>query len=92
MFDEYIKRSNIYDKIKSLNKVGGCAAYDCDDVENAIKDIPAADAVEVVRCRDCVHFVDIGNGIRYCSRFSNEDFIHFVLGDNFCSYGERRNN
>lgn len=51
-----------------------------------------SDVVEVVRCKKCIHYVDIGNGIHYCSRFSNEDFIHFVFGDNFCSYGERRSN
>ena len=57
-----------------------------DDALHVIDSIPAADAVEVVRCRDCKYHEDtsitehehcclIGKTVRY---------------DDFCSYGERK--
>lgn len=60
------------------------------DIENA----PTVDAVEVVRCKDCEHFVrnskvntDRGDCYRYgigCLRAKKID--------DFCSYGERKDN
>lgn len=55
-------------------------------VLDSINEVPAVDAVEVVRCRDC--------------RFYNKDTVScsFVTTDtnwyedDFCSYGERKDN
>lgn len=46
---------------------------------------PTVDAVEVVRCKDC----------RYCQHDSNgfwcfNDYEHNLQPDDFCSYGERK--
>lgn len=55
--------------------------------------IPSVDAVEVVRCRDCRHYKELG----ICSIHSSEpDPYHtgndvYMEADAFCSYGERRN-
>lgn len=53
-----------------------------------IKDMPAVDAVEVVRCSRCVNNPQIGTrtkGMVWCRKFRCE-----VRPDDFCSYGERR--
>lgn len=61
----------------------------------AIKDAPTIDAVEVVRCKDCVyykpgkHFKDIN----FCQRlpyYAEKGGLN-VSDEDFCSHGERRN-
>ena len=48
-----------------------------------LADLPTADVVEVVRCKDCIH-----NLKGYC----NHDFaLNLNRDDCFCSYGKRRN-
>ena len=74
---------------------------ECDDVtleqaRQAIKDVPSADVVKVVRCKDCKY------GKWKISELDNktkgyECAIHAVFendfGDNgYCSYGERKDN
>lgn len=44
--------------------------------------IPTADAVAVVRCKDCKEY----NGHRYCNYHADP-----VEDNDFCSYGERKN-
>ena len=47
------------------------------DVASALEEMPAADVVEVVRCKDCWK--------RY-----KQCFDKTLNDDDFCSYGERR--
>lgn len=49
---------------------------------------PAADVVEVVRCKDCEHFSKEGSKA-YNGHFC-EVWLDFVKPDDYCSYGERR--
>lgn len=49
-----------------------------------LEDIPAADVVEVVRCRECRYRQDR----LYCRRLKEHPFI--VTNTDFCSYGERK--
>lgn len=51
-------------------------------------DAPAADVVEVVRCKECKHFVANGIGT-WCKKQSS---IHIArrLPDDFCSCGVRK--
>ena len=67
-----------------------CTEIDCLDciVENAIKNTPTVDAVEVVRCKDCNYFG--GHGMCYCHAADEHGTPIFVREDDFCSYGERR--
>ena len=46
-----------------------------------MEEAPAVDAVQVVRCKNCIKY----NGHRYCNYFAET-----VLDNDFCSYGERR--
>ena len=61
-----------------------------------ISDAPTADAVEVVRCKDCKYYCkDKINGV-ICRHpaldFDTECFDHWINTnpDDFCSYGERK--
>ena len=56
-------------------------------VERAIKAIPTADVVEVVRCRDCVHF---DRKTSTCNHFGYYTYAPDVDEDDYCSYGERK--
>lgn len=56
-----------------------CFDYvDAEDIDNA----PTVDAVPVVRCKDCKHY-DIGGSCIICGFQSRKP-------DDFCSYGERK--
>ena len=51
-----------------------------------VKDLPAADVAEVVRCKDCEHLVNTtinANGFLICDISDME-----IAPDDFCSYGE----
>ena len=62
--------------------------------EEDIKNAPAVDAVEVVRCKDCKHYKPQNQGAHrncttpYCVRVVAVK----VSPDDFCSYGERKDN
>ena len=72
------------------------------EILEMIDDAPTVDAVEVVRCKDCIHFDErrrtVGNVtgkvycFGYCYHWDYEQGMspNQVLGDDFCSYGERR--
>ncbi len=53
--------------------------------EHIIELAPAADVVEVVRCKDCVHYQ---NGA--CNHFGYYTYAPDVDEDDFCSYCERK--
>ena len=56
----------------------------------AIKDAPPIDAVEVVRCKECKHWVCNPNTEEWgkCKWISDEQFDVVMNADDFCSYGE----
>ena len=58
---------------------------------------PTVDAVEVVRCKDCKWFDESIypelRPTRFCYRLKNNKGVHIGYnwdGNDFCSYGERR--
>ena len=76
--NEYIKREDALDAILfSLVGTGhqGIAI-------RAVKDVPAADVVEVVRCKDCKHKNP------NCYKCLRDNLWHDA--EDFCSYGERK--
>ena len=86
---DFIKRETVCEE---LNDIGGCGADPnswADGWDRAIsaaikivKDTPAADAFEVVRCKDCIYYNYIDN---YCDLFGFD-----LPGENFyCRDGER---
>lgn len=65
-----------------------------------IRNAPTVDAVPVVRCRDCITFEEIGKhptnkggtSFGYCYHWQYEQGMspNEVDGDDFCSYGEKK--
>ena len=45
------------------------------------------DAVEVVRCKDCKHFIQEEHGCNHFGYYSHTPWVDEV---DFCSYGERK--
>ena len=93
---EYIDREKVIEEIYSwLDSVGsiiigkGLSSYG--ELIGCMQDVPTADVVEVVRCKDCKHF-DKNKGYRD-TKFSFsfcDKFHHNITTENdFCSYGER---
>ena len=57
------------------------------DYTKLVKEATAVDAVEVVRCKDCKQHIETkAENVAYCQKFNR-----FMKVDDFCSYGERRN-
>ena len=59
-----------------------------------IEALPAVDAVEVVRCKDCVHYYDREP---VCLKIYSDCVCHQTAWqerkpNDFCSYGERKDN
>ena len=60
-----------------------------EEVEQEIIDAKTVDAVEVVRCKDCIHAEMYTDGL-YC--YGPIGIDGSVGWNEFCSYGERRTN
>ena len=71
-------RGNDYNKL-SLLKIGETI----DRTFEKYRTLPTVDAVPVVRCKDCKHCAHD----KWCERRTL-----FVFADDFCSYGERKDN
>ena len=58
--------------------------------EEDIRKAPTVDAVEVVRCKDCKHYVetDLWCNLNCCVGDSHANWYP----EDFCSYGERKDN
>ena len=76
--------------LEEMEKAGDSQTDIADGVRRALRLLdmqPAVDAVEVVRCRDCVHSCFLSNFSRYkCVK--NKDRLFY--SDDYCSYGERK--
>lgn len=63
--------------------------------QELIKLVPAVDAAEVVRCKDCYRSYRDPRGERYCSHLRsrwNRDSGFLVDDDSFCAWGIRKEN
>ena len=64
-----------------------------------VRDFPAVDVVEVVRCKDCkysrpmddIEKMEYYESVIICESFEMNDCATAVYPDDFCSYGEREN-
>lgn len=54
-----------------------------------LEDASDVDVVEVVRCRDCKYARRYTNKIK-CGYWSEQTASEIVCDDDFCSYGEKR--
>ena len=60
--------------------------WDAETAAAFLADITDADAVEVVRCKDCKHYHDFDSHFDCKHGFG----MDYVKPTDFCSYGERR--
>ena len=58
---------------------------------NAIAEAPAADVVNVVRCKDCEYGREEDHNTYSCANFP-DGIGGYISGECFCSYGERKEN
>lgn len=89
---DLIRRDSIITELKldsQLSRISNTYAWMYIDMAiDRIKKTPAVDAVEVVKCKYCKHFTkDMAIGI--CKRDPKKP-IFPMEWDNFCKYGERR--
>ena len=80
---EYITKEQAWEVVKIVARHGGV-----DSIINADKmlaNMPAADVVEVVRCKDCKHSNQYGGGCWYCEKY--EGLFSAVNPNDYCSYG-----
>lgn len=73
---EYIERQKVIDITAEMGAL---------ETQRRVQEIPAADVVEVVRCRECILHEDfMKDGLLYCNRSNS-----VVKPDGFCSYGKK---
>lgn len=60
-----------------------------ESVLRIVDEVPAVDAVEVIRCEKCKYARQRIDGHLVCDVWS-DDYDTVVGSDDFCSYGERR--
>ena len=90
---EYISRESVEKYIEAgLNNPDKAKAFGYDAIEilAEVHYMPAADAVPVVRCKDCKHAWIHPCGYVYCHRDGRNAYEMTFNLDSFCSYGERR--
>ena len=88
--DDYISRQAVLNLVKDIcvpTKYGYTYQHRCIDADE-IRELPSADVVEVVRCKDCKYGrYDIFDRGMYCGRkYVTLD----TYEDDFCSYGEEK--
>ena len=90
MADEYIRRS---DALKGV-ELFQCGLAEIEAVQSDyIERLPAADVVEVVRCKDCEHARDLGfqfGSLVHESWFCIYNGPHTTGAIDFCSHGQKR--
>lgn len=91
--NEYIKKSEAVDVIvKYPYEIAGKTAT----AIKMIEDLPSADVVEVVRCKDCIHARNMPLGLCYLHTEPYDNAKGYkgdavcVEPNDYCSYGERR--
>lgn len=80
---EYIEREAAEDAVGEAHLKGLNPLWE-------LRDVPAADVVPVVHCRDCKHY-DMG----VCLKIYSDGNVHSAAWqsrnpDDYCSYGERK--
>ena len=79
VMDELISRQSAINAIENTDCDLSSDAWD--ELTDAIMSVPTADAVEVVRCKDCKWHMD-----NFCDNMN----VIGLSDDDYCSLGERR--
>ena len=99
MDKEYVGREEVIKILEHYDlSSGSTLSYHSGAIECAVSEIemlPAADVVEVVRCKDCKWYSELvcGEGKLLGSQgWCNEVMARPMPSNGFCSFGERENN
>lgn len=84
--DALDKTCDIVCQYSKKQRYAMCGACPLGSAYDVIENVPATDAVEVVRCKDCKHYDLAKNGV---NGVCNRQYGSFNAFD-FCSYGERK--
>ena len=77
------------ERVKRSNNSDFAPVPRWNDAVEIVENLPSADAIEVVRCKDCKHYDLFNNGCNgMCLR--HIDAFEVFYPDDFCSYGERK--
>lgn len=82
---DYIRREDALFALRKAERGGSMTALT--RLERAyaeIREMPAADVAEVVRCKDCKHRTEYGN----CGHPRQKGVLPSAYPFDFCSYGE----
>ena len=66
---------------------------ECEDIlGNVLEKLPVADAVEVVRCKDCKHYTQKHGNLSWNAkrRYCNRSATVATSPEDYCSFGEKR--
>lgn len=84
---EYIERQKAFDALPKVKEDRQITLYGAVmDFMVLVSSIPAADVVEVVRCKDCRHSETCPDRILWCNECNM-----LAEPDGYCYRGERRN-
>lgn len=86
---DYIRREDALFALRKAERGGSMTALT--RLERAyaeIREMPAADVAEVVRCKDCKHRTEAGN----CGHPRHHGILPSAYPYDFCSYGEYQTN
>ena len=99
---EYIERAAVHELVKrtpkyemfNYDRTTALLGIDPDDVDFGVDKIPAADVVDVVRCKDCEWFCEthdeMDSLVCLNRQWDNgQPWRAAVKPDDFCSYGAR---
>lgn len=82
----HIQMEDLYEHhIEMKNFSADGAVADCLDL---LDNVPTADVVEVVRCKDCKYRTS--KGTCDCPQWLYDDINLYIMLNDFCSYGERK--
>ena len=81
MADGYIRKEDAWSAVEQAN--GNTTWAERDDCHKRLVNLPSADVVPVARCKDCLFFTTE----KSCCR---PEGLTKASEDDFCSYGERR--
>ena len=94
MADEYIRKQDASDWLKQYGQdvLHGKYKFSLMYIWKNLMDLPSADVAPVVRCENCVHWSDSNQCERpeLAGNRWHDDKYFETLPDDFCSYGERK--
>ena len=85
--DDLIRKQTVLNMIDDVQF--GNITQKLSQLYEAVRNYPSVDAIEVVRCKECIHF----DG-ECCDRYADETlgYSHSTQPNFFCAVGERKTN